>query len=286
MKRVSTIMYENALSRLTASLAEKGKSPHTQKAYETDCRLFFDWAGPRYWGMTTDRDAYTAIAANYLNAYRRDWSASTTARKVTALRYLGRVLFPGESILQDYTPPRASKGYAHPLPKGMDDMRRLLETARRPDQRAFLALCGLAGLRVSEARLVRHGDFSVDDHGVMWVTVLGKGDRERSVPLSIACRKYVEPVLKAQPREYVFSFGDRAARAFITRLGKRAGIDRNIASHDLRMTFGTSVFGASKDIRATQELLGHASSTTTEVYTAVSETTKRAAVAIGADWKE
>ena len=269
----TTVPYSGALDDLTLSLESEGKSEHTIRAYVSDAKLFFEACHPHviFWDeLLENHERFLRLAVLYLNEGRKEWSPATTNRKVTALRYASRVIY-GVDALKAYKPPRPPKGMAHPLPGGIDDVRKLINVATKPDHKALVALCGFAGLRISEARSLTHGDFFMDSHDHMWMNIKGKGDRYRKVPLSRQCRALVEPILLPQPRAPLFWQSDRALRALITRLGERAGLSRPISSHDLRMTFGTHVFGNTKDLRTTQELLGHASSSTTEVYTAVTE---------------
>ena len=145
----------------------------------------------------------------------------------------------------------------------------MIACSRNERQAALVALMGFCGLRVAEALRVRPSDFDLDD---MMLTVYGKGDKIRRVPVSASAWEVLQvPVTRAFCNDNVPVVGlkDRFARTVITRLGKRAGICRSVASHDLRATFATAIYDNTLDQRLVQELLGHSSSTTTEIYIGV-----------------
>jgi integrase/recombinase XerD len=111
----------------------------------------------------------------------------------------------------------------------------------------------------------------------MTLTVYGKGNKVRHVPISDrAWLELLPRVIEVWGTEDpLVPCHERNARAAITRAGTRVGID--LASHDMRMTFGTEAFRKS-NIRVTQRLLGHSSVETTQLYTGVTEEEERAAV--------
>lgn len=201
-------------------------------------------------------------------------------RKLTSLRSYGQ--WTGKpDFLAKYKPPIAAAPAPHPLPGGIEDVQRMIYATDKADEQALVALCGLCGARVGEAVSAR---FSwIDVHSEV-ITIRGKGDKSRRVPISERAWKYIEPVfvearLNVMDNDPVLaSFPDRSARAIITRLGKHAGIARPVASHDLRATFATAAYEATHDIRAVQELLGHASVETTMGYVAVAMAAMRKAV--------
>lgn len=146
--------------------------------------------------------------------------------------------------------------------------------------RALLALCAFAGLRVGEACTVTAFDLDIPQSVL---TVRGKGDRTRVVPLSSeAMREVLPAVAFAIVRHHqggdarIVPLNVNSARRFITRLGKARGV--RVASHDLRSTFATETYEHTLDVRVVQELLGHASVDTTQAYVGVSLARMRAAV--------
>lgn len=154
----------------------------------------------------------------------------------------------------------------------------MIEVCVNAEQKALVGLCGFAGFRVSEALSVRPIDFIIPER---MIRIRGKGDRERIVPFnqrawSAVSGAYVKSMDRTDSR--LIHYQDRSARKCITSLGKKAGLSRAISSHDLRATFATEVLARTNNVRAAQELLGHANVTTTEVYTAVSQKMMRDAV--------
>jgi site-specific recombinase XerD len=145
----------------------------------------------------------------------------------------------------------------------------MAQCAKNNRQQALVGLTGLCGLRVSEALSVRPSNI---DFNSMLLTVRGKGDKTRVVPISpdawlLLCRATVEAL--PSNREIV-SYKDRFARSILTDLAKRAQLRRHVASHDMRATFATEGHNKMPNLRVIQELLGHSSSSNTEVYTGVS----------------
>lgn len=156
----------------------------------------------------------------------------------------------------------------------------MLVAAPSEEHKALIALCGLVGLRVSEARTLTPSCIEVD---VMEVTVFGKGDKQRTIPLTKAAWHFIQPawiqsVIRDETGDSpMIRLSDRGARKFLKEMGFKAGLVREISSHDLRATFATAAYKRTKDIRAVQTLLGHANSSTTEVYTGVEMDAMRAA---------
>lgn len=218
------------------------------------------------------------FAQYWLNASRQELAPSTTGRRLTSIKVWGK--WAGDAtVLSDYVPPEAARGIAHPIREGKDGLLRMIAVARNPEQKAIIGLTGFAGCRISEARDARPSWFNVHD---MTVTIRGKGDKTRIVPISAdAWEAISEAYIDARLRNddsTIISYADRPARKVVTALGKKAGLSRAVSSHDMRHTFGTLVFDKTRNIRVTQELLGHGSSSTTEIYTGVSEAAMREAV--------
>lgn len=181
-------------------------------------------------------------------------------------------------MLDDYSAPFVPKGIPHPIPEGIEGVYKLINTARQENRKALIALCGLCGCRIGEALAVTPEDFDLDE---MTLRIRGKGDKTRYVPISAGAWETLQrPVTRSfcNGGGSVVGLKDRFARRVITMLGQQAGLRREIRSHDLRATFGTAVYDKTKDIRVVQELLGHASVETTELYTGITEASKRNAV--------
>lgn len=201
----------------------------------------------------------------------------TTQRRVTSLKAFAKWAGWGK-VLEEYRSPTALRGEPHPIPEGIPGLERMIAATKRDNQKALIALCGLCGCRVAEALAAKPSHFDIRERTL---TIRGKGDKTRIVPVSERAWEVIFPAFTvaflAGDKEIV-GLQDRFARRIITDLGKRAGLRRHISSHDLRATFGTAVYDKTHDLRVTQELLGHSSSTTTELYTLVRSDTMRKAV--------
>lgn len=191
----------------------------------------------------------------------------TTGRRLTSLRAFARWA-KWETELSEYRAPTPTKTIPHPLPERLDGLIRLLKVAKNPEQEALIGACGFIGLRVSEALAFKT---SWLDAQARTIRVRGKGDKERVVPVSprawsAICTAYVNAM---HGDGYLIHYQDRTARKCITSLGRRAGLARSISSHDLRATYATILGDNNVPPRVIQELLGHASLSTTEIYMGV-----------------
>lgn len=241
----------------------KGQSENTAKAYSTDLRMFLSWTELTSLSM----EMFEATAARWLNSTRKLASPKTTSRRLTSLRSFAR--WAGSpSLLQDYSPPKPGKAVPHPIREGIEGIDAMLRNARNYEQRAMVALCGLAGMRLGEVLACR--TVWLDTHS-MQMTVRGKGDKERIIPISSRCWSLIAEAYAAAMcgDGYLVHYEDRSARKAITALGRKAELSRPISSHDLRATFATHLLDTGTNLRVVQDLLGHANVTTTEVYTGV-----------------
>lgn len=213
---------------------------------------------------------------SWLNLTRTTAAPKTTGRRLTTLKQFAK--WTGREVLADYSPPTPGPSAPHPIPEGPEGVDRMIRAATNSRQKALVALCGFAGLRVAEALSIRTSDFDLQD---MTVSVRGKGDKTRTVPVSNRCWSGIAAafvVAQSEREQRLVAYQDRAARQIITTLGKRAGLTRRVTSHDLRATFATAVYDATLDIRVTQQLLGHESVETTQLYTGISQEKMQKAV--------
>lgn len=209
------------------------------------------------------------LSRSWLNFDRAKISPATLNRRLVSLR--GFAGWCGEKdFLIDYVAPKPSKGIPHPIKEGKAGVMDMLDACRTHQQTALIALGGLMGLRISESRAARPEHFNLDQ---MLLVVRGKGDKMRSVPISDDAFSALAPALVVASTEQttLVSYADRSARMAITRIGRYAGLSREVASHDLRATFATEAFAKCGNIRIVQELLGHGSVSTTEIYTGIRE---------------
>jgi site-specific recombinase XerD len=261
----------DSIEQFQDSLSARGRSWETCRAYGQDLRTFLDWSGQ----CSLSPTQVELHGQKWLNEYRRVVSPKTTARRLTSLRSFGK--HNSLALLQDYCPPSPARPMPHPIPEGQAGILKMLDSTGNHEMQALVALCGLCGLRVSEARDVKPADFDLNE---MLLKVRGKGDKTRVIPVSkLAWEHLSHGYMRAWERnENLVTYGDRGARYAITRIAQKAGLRRAVTSHDLRATFATHVYDATLNIRVVQELMGHSSSETTEIYTLVKVDTMRAAV--------
>lgn len=261
---MATTVTKESIELLRPRLFVEGKSENTRRGYAGDARTFFEWLG----SDTVSIEEFEYKAAEHLN-YCKDYAdrkKSTTARRVSGLRGFAKYVYGIHNFLPRYSTPKVGPGVPHPLEEGIDGVLQMIDTASTAEERALIALTGLCGARVSEARELR-----VHEIDVMNMTVLlgGKRDKWRLVPMSKMAMLHIVSWMievKNMGRAAMFTMCDKTARNWLTRLHRDAGLTGESSSHDLRMTFGTSVYEKTKDIRLVQELLGHASPVTTEGY--------------------
>ncbi|HEX5324401.1 MAG TPA: tyrosine recombinase XerC [Capsulimonadaceae bacterium] len=272
--------------------AARGASENTLKAYAEDISQFIAWAAAEKAVSPAQID--TKLIRKYLVALQgRQLAKTSRARKVAALRsffqFLTRQGVLAESPALGIRSPRLDK----PLPKFLrsDEVEALLSApmtqAEDPDlaQRdtALLELLYASGMRAGE--LVRMDVLDVD-FGQGIARVIGKGDKERMVLLGTkaaeALAVYIEGGRKnlarrngnpKDPALFVNRFGkrlsDRGVRKLFDKYCGLASVSLKITPHVLRHTFATHMLSNGADLRFVQELLGHSSIATTQIYTHV-----------------
>ena len=185
---------------------------------------------------------------------------------------------PTRKLVRAKTPRRL------PRPAATADFERAVQSAP-PMVRAWLLLAGLAGLRCHEiARLRRQDVRDQDDPAVLFVAD-GKGGHQREIPLHPDLVAALRPFLH---KGWLFTNRDGnryhsgTVSSYIARHFRRHGMD--VSAHELRHWFGTNVYRNTKDLRATQELLGHSDPKTTTIYTLIDSASRSGAVA-SLDWR-
>jgi integrase/recombinase XerD len=265
---------------------ERGLSKNTVAGYRRDldqAAAFFARHGERDWKSVSAEQA-TAWVHSLSNAR---YSVASLARKLAALRMLARHLVREKVREDDFTAlltgPKPSRRIPHTLSE--DEVGRLMNApaggdARALRDRALLELFYSSGLRVSELAALQLQQVDLESG---FIRVFGKGAKERIVPvgqkaaaalatyLSAGRPKYVTP--KTGSQFFLNKFGKALSRValwmIVKQYAKRAGIAKNVKPHALRHSFATHLLTGGADLRAIQEMLGHASIATTQIYTAV-----------------
>ncbi|HET7398221.1 MAG TPA: site-specific tyrosine recombinase XerD [Intrasporangium sp.] len=277
---------------------ERGASDNTLRAYERDLRRYRSFLAARGVDDTVavrQRDVSDFLATlREGDAEHPPLAASSAARTIVAVRGFHRFLtLEGEAAddpARTVAPPRPPSRLPKAIP--VESVERLLEAASVGDtpaslrDRALLEVLYGAGARISEAVGLDLDDLELGDGtGGGVVRLQGKGGKERLVPVGRyavdAVTAYLvrgRPVLAARGRGGPALFlGQRGAPlsrqsawAVVQRAADRAGLAEHVSPHTLRHSFATHLLDGGADVRVVQELLGHASVTTTQLYTLVS----------------
>ena len=286
---------------------ERGMSRHTVAAYRRDLHRYADYLAEL--GISDPSQVSSAMIGNYAARLREGIAApdgdgwieaplanASVARAVIAVRSLHR--FAAAEGLTAEDPARSVRPPKPPrrLPKALslEQVQAMLAVPATDTEvglrdAALLELLYGTGIRISEAvtldvdevdRLAR----TSADEPAPGLRVLGKGDKERIVPVGSYARKALDaylvrgrPMLVAAgqgtPALFVNTRGDRLSRqsawAVLRSVAEKAGITAEVSPHTLRHSYATHLLDGGADIRVVQELLGHASVTTTQIYTLV-----------------
>ena len=277
--------WEAALAAYDRDLQARGSAERTRRAYGVDLGGFAEWAGEQGLGPGDIRHRdVRRYGAGLSNAGA---APATVARKLAAIRglygFLVRTERAGANPAELVSSPKRSEKLPHVLTT--EQMRTLLERipARTPLElrdRAMLELAYSCGLRCEEIVNLDEGalDFETEQ-----LRVLGKGSKERLLPVGepaqLALRRYLEKGRRAlatdsrQHALFLSKSGRRLSNSDVTRrLGlwtREAALAAGVSPHALRHSFATHLLEGGADLRTIQELLGHASISTTQVYTRV-----------------
>lgn len=289
---------------LTHIGVERGLAQSTVDAYASDLRRYLDWLEAR--GV----HGPAAVTRQDVEDYVADLdgageSGRSKARRLASIHAFHRFALAQQAVASDVAATvKAPKG-AGTLPDVLtvDEVARLLEAVPQPGgagvagvedavlvrDRALLELMYATGARVSEIVGADIDDMDFDEHVIR---VTGKGSKQRLVPVGgYACqalRRYLDearPVLERRKRSggaerralFLNKRGCRLSRQSVWEVvkaaGERAHITKPLHPHTLRHSFATHLIQGGADVRTVQELLGHASVTTTQIYTHVSPET-------------
>jgi integrase/recombinase XerD len=266
---------------------ERGLSPRTCESYQGDldqCARFLARHDVKGWRETQPRhlsDWIYALGGD-------DYTVGSLARKLTALRVFARHLVREKFRPDDLTAQLAGPKLVRKIPGTLTaaEVGRLLAAPRGGDayalrDRALLELFYASGLRVSELAGLTLQQVDLE-HG--FLRVFGKGSKERVVPVGEkarvalvayldAGRKYFVKPKKTGSQLFLSERGTAISRqmlwVLIKKYAKHAGIAKQVKPHLLRHSFATHLLSGGADLRAIQEMLGHANIATTQIYTAV-----------------
>lgn len=265
---------------------EKSLSPNSVQAYETDVLKLFQYAEIELNGLSPIK-----IEADHVRRFI-DWiaglgmTARSQARVISGLKsFYGYLMLEDllkESPMELISSPKI--GRKLPVTLSVDEIDSIISCIdlSKPEgarNKAMLETMYSCGLRVSELTQLKISCLFLDDG---FARIVGKGDKERLVPVGKAARKYIE-IYKNEVRVHVdiqsgnedFLFLNRRGAPLsrvmifktVKQLTEAAGIGKNISPHTFRHSFATHLVEGGADLRAVQEMLGHESISTTEIYT-------------------
>jgi integrase/recombinase XerD len=291
MADVVAAQIERYLDHLTV---ERGLADNTVQAYRRDLARYAAFLRSSDVNDAREADertveAFVASRSAATHGEGKPYRATSLVRGLSSVRSFHRFLLregeaerdPAAAVVRPKTP----RSLPRPLP--LEDVQRLLDapaagTVAGLRDRAVLEVLYGAGLRVSELVGLDVDDVDLDEGSVR---VLGKGGKERDVPLgryavdaTLAYLHGARPSLatsRSRAALFLSQRGTRLTRQSIGRLlsayARRAAIDKRVTPHTLRHSFATHLLEGGADVRVVQELLGHASVATTQVYTLVTE---------------
>ncbi|MET0606319.1 MAG: tyrosine recombinase XerC [Beijerinckiaceae bacterium] len=279
---------------LRALANERGMAPKTVEAYGRDARQFIAWLAAER-GGAADLAALAALKPSDVRAFlahRREAGVESRSlmRQIAGLRSLARFLErTGQGAAGAFAairPPKVRKGLPRPLAaqsaRELCDVETRAGEAREPwvlaRDAAVLGLLYGAGLRISEALSLTLND--APRAGVETLRIVGKGGKERIVPMLPAVARLIDSYIgqcpyRPAPHEPMFRgarggpLSPRIVQLAMERLRGALGLPDTATPHALRHSFATHLLGRGGDLRAIQELLGHSSLSTTQVYTKV-----------------
>ena len=274
-------------------MVERGLADNTLKSYRRDLRRYVSHLAAQ--GVDDVDQVTEAAVGGFLMSLRegdaehQPLSAGSAGRTVVAVRGFHKFAVREGLARHDpaagVRPPASARRLPKALP--LSDIEAILDAAGAPGtslalrDRALLEVLYGTGARISEAVGLDLDDLDLDEGTVL---LRGKGGKERMVPVGSYARQAVEAYVvrgrpelsavgRATPALFLNARGGRLSRqsawTVLVKAADRAGVNAEVSPHTLRHSFATHLLDGGADVRVVQELLGHASVTTTQVYTLV-----------------
>ncbi|OTN90484.1 tyrosine recombinase XerD [Enterococcus sp. 7E2_DIV0204] len=282
-------MEEQIIDYLHYLQIERGLSLNTRKSYERDLHKYSTFLNEQKIDTWQKIDRYTIM--EYLQMlHNQNNSSATIIRMISSLR--GFHQFLRQERITDHDPMQhidsPKKAQKLPSTLSVEEVTLLIET---PDtskplgirNRTILEVMYATGLRVSELVDLKIGDLHLS---IGLLQTIGKGDKERIIPLGDYAIKWIEKYLE-EARPVLIKKNQNETHLFVNHHGKplsrqgvwknlnqivvAAGIHKNITPHTLRHSFATHLLENGADLRIVQELLGHADISTTQIYTHITK---------------
>jgi integrase/recombinase XerD len=278
-------MHELLRRFLQHEFLERGLAENSIKAYRSDLEDALDYFVGH--GLDTPDRIHREHILDYLEECQDcGLETASLARRLVSIRMLFRYLAREGIIAHDVTDVMQAPRVWRLLPEMLDhrEVDRLLHVFRGKDplekrNRAILEVLYACGLRATELVTLRLDGLRLDEH---LIRAIGKGDKERIVPIGRPARRVLKSYLAVRP---LLDRTERAEEVFLSRTGRpltrarvwqlvkeagqRAGIKKPIYPHLLRHSFASHLLAGNADLRVIQEMLGHADIATTQIYTHV-----------------
>ena len=274
---------------------EKGLSPKSVEAYLHDVQLLADFLGED----KIENATFEELQKFLKHLYESDFNARSQARIVSGMRAFYRYLIYANLREDDPTELLDAPKIGMHLPdvltvEEIQDIMDVIDlsTPEGHRNRAMVEVMYGCGLRVSELVTLRLSNLFFDDG---FIKVVGKGNKERLIPIGTTAMKMVNLYvdgnrkllkIKKGEEDYVFlnRRGAHLTREMVFMLVKKwvaaAGIDKTVSPHTFRHSFATHLIEGGADLRAVQQMLGHESITTTEIYTHLDQDYLRTNIAL------
>ncbi len=265
---------------------ERGLSKNTILAYQGDLFDFFNFIESEKSEIQIneikrkDFSNYTKFLA------KKNLNPSTITRKIASIKGLFRYLCYKRDIETNPSISIVSPKLPKKLPRvlSINEIDKIIKEGLNTEEQAIFELLYSAGIRVSELTDLNIKNIDLNQRVVK---VFGKGSKERIVPINKTCidilKKYLKKrelvALKYDPKPYLFlnEKGEKISRQKVYKIIRKQGelIGKKISPHTIRHSFATHLLEKGADLRVVQELLGHASIVTTQIYTHVSKNVLR-----------
>lgn len=264
---------------------ERGLSSNTVRAYCIDIRSYLDWAARS--GLDPLQVEYRRFRRYLVELNAAGYTPKTTSRRLSAIRTFFKYLNVQGVTQLNPAAATSSPKLGRDLPRKTSDADIAQLLAVCPDDQvgirdqAFLELLYASGARIAELARLEVGDVDFSDASVR---LFGKGSKERIVPLYPVALEAVDrymregrPALLGDARSnalFISARGNAMSADSLRRVFKQraaqAGLDPSLHPHDMRHAFATDLVEGGADLRSVQEMLGHASLSTTQIYTHLS----------------
>ena len=274
---------------------EKGLSPKSVEAYLHDVLLLEDFLG----NTPIENATFEDLQQFLKHLYKADYNARSQARIISGMRAFYRYLIYARQREDDPTELLDAPKIGMHLPDVLtvEEIQNIMDvidlsTPEGHRNRAMVEVMYGCGLRVSELVTLRLSNLFFEDG---FIKVVGKGNKERLIPIGKTAMKMVNLYINGKRKllkikkgeeDYVFlnRRGAHLTREMVFMLVKKwvaaAGIDKTVSPHTFRHSFATHLIEGGADLRAVQEMLGHESITTTEIYTHLDQDYLRTNIAL------